>query len=226
MKSRYAVLAVLAGVLLVFTVRAPASAQEPGTPDELCKSPDVGRAVKLALGDDRLIIAVASAAGPADTDAGTPIRIEQVVKGKFPSLTAIADRQPTLACHARGAWGNGSVIGVFLISGDELVTLAAWPFPGGKASVAGASLSVDEFMARGRAFVEPSPTALPPGVPPPPAKPDVADTGFDTAPPVGMLPVARDGAGSFSRVDLLGWSVLGLGLLAGLGLGVRFLRRR
>ncbi len=167
-------------MLVVATVVArPASAQVSPPAADLCAPgrPVPARAVHLALGDPKLIIAVAQATGPRDLQNGTPVRILSVVKGTFPAHTAIADRQPPVTCISDGVWdGRQPVVGVFLVDGERLITLEAWPVVDGRAQVSGQALTIDELLALGRAYVEPTPTPLPPGVAPPPAM-IPADTG-------------------------------------------------
>ncbi len=109
------------------------------------------------------------------------------------------------------------VVGVFLVDGERLVTLEAWPLVDGRAQVGGQSLTIDELLALGRAFIEPTATPLPPGVPPPPTLVP-PDTGAPSSlPPTGRPP----GGGS----GLALWLAGGAAIVA-LGAGLAFLLRR
>jgi hypothetical protein len=174
----------------------------------------------MAIGDERLIVAVAEPTAPSDQVNGTPVRIIQVVEGSFALTSAIADKQPSVACRSSGVWVIGRrMIGVFLVEGNRLYTLAAWPVVGGQAQTRSALVPIDGLMAKGRAFVEPAPTALPPGVPPPPT----------VIPPSAGESVALPSAGSDespSQRSTLGLLVvIGVILVAGTTL-VALARRR
>ena len=208
----FALGASLAGAFVL--AASPAHAQVSPPAADLCapNRPDPARAVHLALADPKLIIAVAEATGPRDLQNGTPVRILKLVKGTFPAQTAIADRQPPVTCVSDGVWDvRRPVFGVFLIDGDQIFTLAAWPFADGRAQVGGQSLTIDELLALGRAYVEPTPTPLPPGVPPPPTlvPPDTGAT--SSLPPTGQPP-----SGGFGIAVWL--AAAAIAALAGVGL--------
>ncbi|MDE3094633.1 MAG: hypothetical protein KGK07_01360 [Chloroflexota bacterium] len=196
----------------------PASAQTQPPPDVLCTPPDPARALHLALGDPKLIIAVAQATGPRDLVNGTPVRVVRVVEGEVPAGVTLADRPPAVACLSDGVWDPArAVVGVFMVQPGQLVTLAAWPLTGGLAQIGGQSLSIDELLALGHAYVEPTPTPLPSGVAPPPAIIPV-----DTGGPAGLPATGEPpGGGSWPR----GWLVAAV-VTALMGAGVLAAARR
>lgn len=148
---------------------AAASQDVPPEAEDLCREPKPGRAIKLALDNEEVIVAVAEATGPRDLEAGTPVRILRVVEGTIDAHEVIADRQPTLECLSEGVWVRGQpVVGVFLAAGGTLTTLAAWPWVNQQVVVNGVRLTLEKLLELGRTFVEPTPTPLPPGVPSPP----------------------------------------------------------
>ncbi len=185
--------------LCLMVVAGSAVYAQDGSPsgDELCEKPDPARAARLALDNDDLIIAVAEATAARDLAEGTPVKVSQVVEGKFDATEVIADRNPTLTCLSDGVWEVGKlVVGVFFVASEkELVTMAAWPVEGGKARLNGVSVSFEELLEMGRNFVEPTPTALPPGVPTPP-KVEPPDSGGPLPQPTTVDPQNGRGGGA------------------------------
>jgi len=192
-------------------------AQKPPPPGgALCAEADPARAIHLALNDDRLIIAVVEATAAPDVTNGTAVQVIRVIEGAFSPTSTIADKQPALTCLSEGIWNSiGAVIGVFLVEDEQLFTLVAWPFVTDGAQTSAGPLSIDELLALGRSFVEPTPTALPAGVPPPPGVvPPGAGQGTDDRP-------QSSGGGS----DTAAWlGALGAASLA--GAGVLYVTRR
>ncbi len=206
--------------LLVWAAPALARAQDAtSTGGDLCARPEPARAMKLALDNDDVMVVIAQATGSRDLELRTPVEIVQVIEGTFDATTALADRQPTLACLSEGVWAVGRpVLGVFVADGTALTTLVAWPSEDGAAIVDGQRLTADELLALGRAFLEPTPTALPPGVPTPPNV-EPPDSGAPQ-----RLPATGGDAASDSRSPAMAG---GVGLaLASLAAGEVFLLRR
>jgi hypothetical protein len=165
MKTMAVVLAVVAVAVGVMLGRGTPGAGAAG----LCPPHDPARAIHLALGDAGAFIGVVEALGERDLDAGTPVRVVEVVAGEQATGETVADRQPTLACLSDGLWGPGqAAFGAFLRADGEIYTLAAWPYVDGEVHVGDERYTIAELMALGEAYVEPTPTPLPEGVPTPP----------------------------------------------------------
>ena len=193
------------GLWLALEVVGNAQEPPPLSPDDaLCPKPEPGRAAKLALDDDSVMIAIVEATAPRNLEDGTPVRVIRIVEGALNAPVTVADRQPTLECLSRGIWIEGRpVIGVFLVAEGEFITLVAWPFVDERAVVNGERLTVEELLELGRTFVEPTPTPLPPGVPPPPT----------LVPPDSGRPQQLPSTGGGSGAD--GSAVLPIGLAVG-----------
>lgn len=221
-----AISALLAATTLLLVLAAPGVSQDlPRSADDLCNKPDPGRAIKLALDSDNLIVAIVQATGPRNLDTGTSVRVIRVVEGTLDAREALADRQPTLECLSEGVWIQGQpVVGVFLVADGTLSTLAAWPFLGDRAVLNGERLTVEELLELGRTFVEPTPTPLPPGVPRPPTLVPPDSGGPQRLPSTGGDSGAHAPDPGAHGPDLRSVG-LAIGALASLG-GAWFLSRR
>jgi hypothetical protein len=199
-------------------VGAPAPTSTPLP--ELCGLGDPARWVHLAQSDDRQIIALASPLTTHDYKAGIELRIDHVIEGAFAEKQAIADVEPLFPCRVEQVWSAGvPVAAVFLLGTEraDLFTVMGWPLtdasgiPLGSEALASDTvdlasvrvklesdvlLTIDGLLALGEAYVEPTPTPLPPGLsPPPPAPPADAGDGIVAPSTGGDGPVAS-GEGS------------------------------
>lgn len=177
-------------------------------------------------------VAVASAVSAYTYESGVMLEIHEIVDQPFPAELVTegnlirTDVQSPAACFPIRAWSDASVkVAIFVVSQGTVQTIGSWPIvslngtpldgdslteDGATAELvalpSGETRALDEILDAARAYVEPTPTPFPEGVPTPNLTPP------DAGPPPGgvTLPSTGDTRGGSTR-----WWVAGT-VLAGL----------
>jgi hypothetical protein len=240
--------AVTVTLLLAASVSA-VMAQEPtpdtrprddqGRPIDVC-AVEPARLISGALASPTLAIAFVEVLTPYEEGAGVELAAVHVIDGAMPE-TATTDLPRTRGCvDLYDATGVLTLSVLFVASdGSYIRTFQAWEVrsPGGEALTASdvdattafnelqvllpndQIMTVDELLAAGRAYVAPTPTPYPPGVPTVPPFVDTASTPVASrGTPSGIVAPDTGGGGGGTGV-VAGLSLLALIALAG-GVGV------
>jgi hypothetical protein len=211
---------------LCLSVASKAGAQDATpTPDDLATCNFLpARVLHLALTSDDETIALVTPVTSYTFDTGVVLQVGGVIKGTLPAAAMqgsrlIADLKAAGACTAARLWKQGEpALAIFIVTGDDpsVFTLAGWPIvdatgaPRSAPDVAGPALdnsaidvqlrggisSIADALATATAFVESTPTPLPPGFPTPDLRGPDANAGTPAAQVALPATGTTDGGGS------------------------------